>query len=247
MKNTIDCPNCQHKIEIAEVLRAQITANVRGEMAGVMSAHQSQLEADQKRIEDEKRCIEQDRKSIEEQVALLVASQKELITVEAEKQAYVQLDLELRDRDSKLTELESQLKTARSNELVLRKRERDLESQKQELELQVARQLDQERAKLRAEAKQQFEDQYLLREADKDKTIADLLNQLKEMQRKAQQGSQQLQGEVQEIALQELLTSTFALDAVQQVPKGVCGGDCIQTVVDTNGRNGFDLFVNPGH
>ena len=236
MKNTIDCPNCQHKIEIAEVLRAQITANVRGEMAGIMSAHQSQLEADQKRIEDEKRCIEQDRKSIEEQVAVLVASQKEQLTVEAEKQAYVQLDLELRDRDSKLTELESQLITARSNELVLRKRERDLESQKQELELQVARQLDQERAKLRAEAKQQFEDQYLLREADKDKTIADLLNQLKEMQRKAQQGSQQLQGEVQEIALQELLTSTFALDAVQQVPKGVCGGDCIQTVVDTNGR-----------
>ncbi len=235
MKNTIDCPNCQHEIEISEVLRAQITANVRGEMAGVMSAHQSQLEAERKRIEDERRCIEHERKSITDQVAVLVESQKALLTAEAEKQARAQLDLEFRDHDAKLAELESQLTKAQSNELVLRKRERDLESQKQELELQVERKLDQERAKLRAEAKQQFEDQYLLREADKDKTIADLLNQLKEMQRKAQQGSQQLQGEVQEIALQELLTNTFTLDSVQQVPKGVCGGDCLQSVFNPNG------------
>jgi hypothetical protein len=54
------------------------------------------------------------------------------------------------------------------------------------------------------------------------------------MKRKAEQGSMQLQGEVQELALEELLRNSFPFDEISEVGKGVRGADCIQTV-----RNNF--------
>lgn len=44
----------------------------------------------------------------------------------------------------------------------------------------------------------------------------------------------QLQGEVQELALEEMLRSAFPFDTISEVGKGVRGADCIQTV-----RNNF--------
>ncbi len=54
------------------------------------------------------------------------------------------------------------------------------------------------------------------------------------MQRKIEQGSQQLQGEVMEIALERLLNEHFRHDEIVPVPKGVFGGDCLQKVRNTS-------------
>lgn len=53
-----------------------------------------------------------------------------------------------------------------------------------------------------------------------------------EMKRKAEQGSMQMQGEVQELALEALLTQSYPFDHITEVPKGVRGADCIQSVVN---------------
>ena len=50
------------------------------------------------------------------------------------------------------------------------------------------------------------------------------------MKRKAEQGSMQLQGEVQELALENLLATSYPFDVIKEVPKGVRGADCIQVV-----------------
>src|ERR1051325_4212678 len=52
------------------------------------------------------------------------------------------------------------------------------------------------------------------------------------MKRKAEQGSMQAQGEVQELALEEYLQNTFVRDRIDEVAKGKRGGDCIQYVRD---------------
>jgi hypothetical protein len=67
-----------------------------------------------------------------------------------------------------------------------------------------------------------------------EKQLDDQKKLAEEMRRKAEQGSMQLQGEVQELALEEMLRSTFPFDIVSEVGKGVRGADCIQTV-----RNNF--------
>jgi hypothetical protein len=58
---------------------------------------------------------------------------------------------------------------------------------------------------------------------------------IEELQRKAEQGSQQTQGEVQELAIENMLRAKFPYDTIEPVPKGEFGGDTIQRVVSTAG------------
>src|SRR5207245_2922894 len=116
---------------------------------------------------------------------------------------------------------------AQSAELLLRKDRRELESQKQELELAVNRWLDDERGKIREEAKKEAEDENRLREADQDKLVADLRKQIGELKRKSEQGSQQAQGEVLELEIEDLLRHHFAFDMIEAIPRGALGGDVL--------------------
>ncbi|MEZ6096878.1 MAG: DUF2130 domain-containing protein [Pirellulaceae bacterium] len=97
--------------------------------------------------------------------------------------------------------------------------------------------MDSEREQLRTQAREQFEEQHQLKDAEKEKQISDLRKQIDELKRKAEQGSQQMQGEVQELALEDLLTSTFPTDTIDPVAKGVFGGDAVQRVFDSMGLN----------
>ena len=63
-----------------------------------------------------------------------------------------------------------------------------------------------------------------------EKKLDDQKKLIEEMQRKAEQGSMQLQGEVQELALEEMLKTMFPIDDISGVAKGVKGADVIQTV-----------------
>jgi hypothetical protein len=76
-----------------------------------------------------------------------------------------------------------------------------------------------------------------------EKQLDDQKKLAEEMRRKAEQGSMQLQGEVQELALEEMLRSTFPFDIISEVGKGVRGADCIQTVRNSFGRNAVKLFM----
>ena len=97
------------------------------------------------------------------------------------------------------------------------------------------RQLDEERAKIRDDAKQEAIAERELKEAEKEKIIGDLRRQIAELQRKSEQGSQQLQGEVLELSLEDQLRQRFPFDEITPVPKGIHGGDVLQTVRDASG------------
>jgi hypothetical protein len=141
-----------------------------------------------------------------------------------------------------LTELRRALKTAQETELDLRKRERDLEAQANELELRASRILEAEREKIRSDAFRKFNHEHQFKDAEKEKQITDLRRQIDELKRKAEQGSQQLQGEVLELALEELLKAAFPSDNITPVAKGICGGDSIQQVLGANGLRCGDIL-----
>ena len=93
--------------------------------------------------------------------------------------------------------------------------------------------LKDEKAKMQAliEEKNQMRFKELEKQLDDQKKLAE------EMRRKAEQGSMQLQGEVQELAIQELLSSMFPYDEVNEVPKGVKGADVIHVVKNRIGND----------
>ncbi|MBI5358655.1 DUF2130 domain-containing protein [Candidatus Amesbacteria bacterium] len=119
-------------------------------------------------------------------------------------------------------------------ELELRRRANELEEKNRNFELTLQRQLDEERNKIRLKAAEEIAETQRLKDLEKDKMINDLKKSLEDAQRKATQGSQQLQGEIQELDLEESLKINFPGDEIIPIAKGVNGADIKQIVKSPN-------------
>lgn len=133
-------------------------------------------------------------------------------------------------------ELKKKLDTAERAELEIRKQKNLLDEEKRTFELEKQRQLDSEREKIRKAAEDSILESQRLKEKEKDKMIEDLKKSLEDAQRKATQGSQQLQGEVAELDLEETLRNTFSSDGIEPIGKGVLGADIRQVVKSPGGK-----------
>lgn len=138
--------------------------------------------------------------------------------------------------EQELSQKEKQLQESKVKELGLLKKERELETKLKDADLTIERKLAQERAQIWEKAAGEASERYLLREKEQTQIIESLKKSLEEAQRKATQGSQQLQGEVAELEIEQVLKVEFPTDDIIPVPKGINGADAIQKVRDQNGR-----------
>ena len=217
-------------------MRAQVATQIRSEFEVEATKRRLEIDSQQSDLAQQRQVLEKERESLNDQVREQVEKQRAALMEEAKQIATQSLAVEIADRDERLSELTKMLTSAREQELELRKQQRQLETEKEMLKLEVVRQVDAERQQLIQSAKEQFDQEHQFKQAEKDKTIADLAAKLKEMQRKVEQGSQQLQGEVQELALEEMLSATFPFDEIDPVGKGVNGGDAMQVVINGNAQ-----------
>lgn len=147
----------------------------------------------------------------------------------------------LHDTAALRTELEAQAKEldqTRQMELAVRKRERDLERKQEDLELTIARTLHDERTRIVSETQTRAAEQHRLKDAEKERQLADMRRQIEDLKRKAEQGSQQLQGEAGEGELETTLRGAFPCDEITPISQGVRGADLHQIVFDTRGARG---------
>ena len=207
---SIACPSCGKKILLTRALRAEIEESVRTELTTALAERERDLR--ERFADDLRRAREEAQQSVERKLA------DELI--------------ELRDQ---VGEQAKALDEARRQEIALRRRERELERRQEELELTVTREIDRERATLIAEAQERMAEQHRLKDAEKERQLGDLRRQIEELKRKAEQGSQQLQGEAGECELESVLRSTFPFDDVRSVAQGVRGADLHQVLIDNRG------------
>ncbi len=237
MAEKIICPNCNAEIEITEAISSQLEMKIRREFEAELNEKKKQIEAERKNIEKQKQQLDELKNDIDQQVQKRIQEEKKELLKQAREQAKEDLQLELKDQQERLNELQDQLKLAKKNELELRKKERELQEKTEALELEIERKLAQERDKIRKEAQEKVSEEYKLKEAEKDKKIKDLLEQIEAMKRRAEQGSQQLQGEILELELERMLANTFTDDIIAPVPKGIKGADVIQTVKNAQGQS----------
>jgi hypothetical protein len=146
--------------------------------------------------------------------------------VAGERQAY---EMRFADQNARLQALQSE-------QLALREERQRLQDEKAAMTFEVQRQVDAKTAEREAVVRTQEQERAAYKEAELHKTIADMRSQLVEAQRKADQGSQQLQGEVLELAIEEGLRRSFPLDSIEEVKKGQRGGDVLQHVVTRTGQ-----------
>lgn len=154
---------------------------------------------------------------------------------EAARKAEKKLGQDLTCLKEQLKEQAIELENARREELALRRRERDLAKKAADLEVTVARTLDAERAALVAETQQRLLDEHRLKDAEKERQLADMRKQIEDLKRKADQGSQQIQGEAGEQELEATLRTAFPWDEITPVAQGIRGADLHQLVSDPRG------------
>ncbi|GBD27687.1 hypothetical protein HRbin30_03041 [bacterium HR30] len=177
-------------------------------------------------LRKEKAALEQRARELDLEVAQRVDAAKAKLEEEIRQKTGQEIQL-LREQ---LAEQQRQAQEARRAELVLRKEKAALEQRARELDLEVARRVDAEKAKLEEHVRKLVVEQQALKLREKDKQIDDLRRQIDELQRKSQQGSQELQGEVLELDIEESLRKHFPQDVLHPVPRGVRGADIIQEV-----------------
>ncbi|AZI27890.1 DUF2130 domain-containing protein [Pedobacter sp. G11] len=140
-------------------------------------------------------------------------------------------------------ENEEKLKLAREKELEFLRREQSLKLKEEEMELAFQRKMQEQRNELVEQIRKQEAEKNSIKDTEHQLRLKELEKQLddqkklaEEMKRKAEQGSMQLQGEVQELILEELLRSNFPFDLIEEVGKGVRGADCVQVVRNQFGQ-----------
>lgn len=239
---TIECPKCKAEIKLTETLAAPIIETARQQIETEARQRDEQLRQREAALADEKKQLAAARDNLDEQVRVKLGKEREAIATTESKKARdaVSLEIEqskqeLAERDRLLAERDAKLKAAQQAELDLRRKQVELEEKTREVDLTVARRVAEESDKVRQAATKQATDEFQLKVAEKEKIIADMQRQVEELKRKAEQGSQQLQGEVQELELESLLRGRFPRDVIEPVPKGQFGGDVLQRVFSVGG------------
>ena len=220
MATTIKCEQCGNVIEITDAIRKELEAKVLQETQAKHDAEIKALKEKQEQLEEQKQ------KEIE-QVKQEISESAKKDAIEKVRKEY---DTKINSTKEESEEREKQNQELQKQVSDLIKQLRESKDTEGKLKIQFEKQLLDEQDKIKQGAKKEAQEELSLQIAQKDKMLEDLKKQLQEAQRKAQQGSQQLQGEVQELALEDQLKQAFIYDEVSEVPKGINGADVIQTV-----------------
>ena len=162
--------------------------------------------------------------------------EREATRVEVLKTADSKGKQRIKMMQDQLAETQKNLEDAQKIELEFRNKQRELEKEKQRLELDVARKVDEERNKIREETLQIATEGHKLKDAEKEKQLESMRKQIDGLKRKAEQGSQKIQGEVLEIELEEMLSQDFPFDVIEPVSPGIKGGDIVHTINTQSGK-----------
>jgi hypothetical protein len=225
----IICPHCHREIPLSEAISHQIREQLRKEF-------NSEVKKKEEELAEKEQALSQKVEALEEDYAKKLKSEKARLEGEAKKKAEQSVAIELEDLKAQVTEKEGKLQEAKTKELQLRKERRELEEKRQALELEMTRKLDEEREKIKEKTLSIFTEEHRLKDLEKDKKINDMLKQIEDLKRKAEQGSQQTQGEVLELELEEMLKTNFPLDNLEPVGKGKRGADILQRVHNQSGQ-----------
>ena len=173
--------------------------------------------------------------SVKEEYEKQLGEELQRVRKEAAREAEKKASQELAALKDQIGDQSRELDAARRTELAIRKRDRELERRHQDLELSVARKIDEERTRLVSEAQTRLVEEHRLKDAEKERQLADMRRQIEDLKRKADQGSQQLQGEAGEELLENVLRGTFPRDEINGIGQGVRGADIHQVVCDARG------------
>ncbi len=231
---TIKCPDCGHEFDISDVLYDQVEHELKKEYEAKLKTERDKSRAESEKLRQQQEQLEKARSEQQETIDKAIREKLRQQT----KTLTEKLSARIRDEQSdQLKALEEELQAKSQQVKDLNKARADIERlkrEKDELQGKAEAEMERKLGQQLNEGRQKIMDAEQERSAklvtERDHVISQMKEQMDIMKRKAEQGSMQIQGEVQELIIEEWLTSTYPLDAIEEIKKGARGGDCLQTI-----------------
>ncbi|MBU4201399.1 MAG: DUF2130 domain-containing protein [Verrucomicrobia bacterium] len=240
---TIICPKCKTEIKLTESLAAPLVESIRHEYEERLAKKDTDIAKRQSALLEKETALSKAKEAIDEEIANKLRQERGKIAADEAKKAKLAYANDLEQKAKELTDLQEIMKQrdvklaeAQKAQAELIKKQRELDDAMREIDLTVEKRVQAGLSATRDQARKEAEEGLKLKVMEKEQTITSMQKQIEDLKRRAEQGSQQLQGEVQELEIEAILRSKFPLDTIDPVPKGEYGGDALQRVVDSMGR-----------
>lgn len=242
----IECPNCGYKIDVNEILYHQLDEELRKKYNDELAKEKHKYQVQEDLLKSERSKLEKEKSEIEDKVAKQIQAGirdekkklEESIKKELEEEQSDQIKALQAELDDKTTKVKELNKSKAEIEKLKREKDELRDSIEFESQKKLNAQLIEEREKIRKAE----EAKATMKLSEQDLVIKQLKDQLQEAQRKAEQGSMQLQGEAQEVVIEEWLSNYFPLDTIEEIKKGAQGADCIQIVHTRTHQNCGSIY-----
>ena len=240
MATEVKCPSCGHGFPIEEVMAEEYKQQLRLKMQDYTRQKEEEF---QKKEADFAGREKQQQAAFEQRLAGEKKALQQTLEENLRKSISSDFENQLLMLQNSVTASAEKLKESRQKELEYMQREQALKQKEEEMEVALQRKLQEQRAEIGEQIRKQENEKHNIKDTEYQLKVKELEKQLddqkklaEEMKRKAEQGSMQLQGEVQELILEEQLRSYFPFDLISEVGKGVRGADCVQTVRNQFGQ-----------
>jgi hypothetical protein len=238
--NTIDkitCPNCSFNFDVEEVLSSKIKEKLIQDFKSEKERWIEDINRSKKALEEQQKSFEEKKKReneiFKQKLEEALESRKGELRKNMDEEYLGKINLQKEELERKT----KQLNALKDKEIELERMRMKMEEQEKEIELRLFKKMQEEMQTKEETIRKRMEEAMHLKLLEKEKMLEQQKKLIEEMKRKSEQGSMQLQGEVQELAIEDYLASQFPLDEIEEIRKGQRGGDCIQVVHTRKKRN----------
>ena len=236
MKNQsqIKCPNCGTSIDVQDILAHQLEEEIKqkfqSQLAEEKKKYEAEFESLNKAKEEFEQKKEQENELFQERLDKQLKEEKKVIEEKLKTQLQEEQSEQFKALQTELNEKSEQIKELNRTKAEIEKLKREKGELKEAIEAEAQKKLNEALLAEREKIRKTEEDKNELRFKELQKQLEDQKQLTEEMKRKQEQGSMQMQGEVQELAIEEWLAAQFPLDTIEEIKKGIRGGDCLQYV-----------------
>jgi len=240
-QSKITCPNCGSLIDVQDALSHQLEEEIKKDYNVRLAKEREAYEQQARILADEKAAFEEKKKKenelFQERFDIKIKEERKLLEIKLKAKMQEEQADQIRDLQKELDEKSEKVKELNKSKMEIARLQREkaelADSINAEAQIMLNRKLIEEKEKIRKS--EQDRNEMAIKELHKQ--LDDQKRLTEEMKRKQEQGSMQMQGEVQELAIEEWLAGKFPLDSIEEIKKGARGGDCIQTVNTRSRQN----------
>ncbi len=233
-ENQIKCPNCGTSIDVQDILSHQLEDEIKQKYQAQLVAEQKKYALEQDKLKQERLDFEQKKKQenelFQDRLEKQLKEDRKAIELKIKQKIQEEQSEQFGALQKELNEKSEQIKELNRTKAEIEKLKREKSELKESIEAEAQKRLNETLTTEKEKIRKSEEDKNELKFKELQKQLEDQKRLTEEMKRKQEQGSMQMQGEVQELAIEEWLSTHFPLDTIEEIKKGARGGDCIQTV-----------------